>query len=328
MKPKVLFACEIKDPSAKERMEEYIEIQEEPEATSPAELAKLVGDAEGMIVPFSKEMLVTREVIDAGQALKLLGTTYGGVRKNVDDAYALEKGLTVIHTGASRVRPMAEYTLALTLSALLHIHLYHHDMQSGEAWPRFKYPRGRILQGRRVGVVGFGRIGRGIAELFSVFTDRISVYSKHLSEAEAHTLGVTLSSLEDTFSENEIVILAGGYTPETHHMIGGEQFALMREDALFVNIARGKMVDEAAMIEAVKSQAIYLALDVFEEEPLPADSPLKDSYRVLLTPHRANNAIEFEQRWQNLADEIEAYYTGKRPDSALTPERAARMSES
>ncbi len=126
----------------------------------------------------------------------------------------------------------------------------------------------------------------------------------------------------------EIIILAGGYTPATHQMVGKEQFDLMQENALFVNIARGKMVDEAAMVEAVESKEIYLALDVFETEPLDEKSPLRRNDRVLLTTHRANNSIEFEQRWHCLADEIESFYSGQPPESALTLERANKMSES
>ena len=327
MKPKIIFATAVPDERARERIARFADVRE-IDTDLPETLIPHMAAVEGLIVPYSKTPLITREVIDAGPQLKLVGTTYGGVRQNVDVDYALSKGLTVIHTGASRVRPMAEFTLGLILSALMHIHLYHHDMCRGEAWPRFRYPRGRNLTGRSVGVIGYGRIGRGIADVLRSFTSDISVTSNHLTAEEAERAGVSLRSLNELFSSCEIIVLAGGYTPETHHMISGEQFGRMQEDALFVNIARGKMVDEAAMTEAVLSRPIYVALDVFEEEPLPAESPLRSSDRVLLTPHRGNNAIEFEQRWQNLADEIEAFYTGKQPDSSVTPERARRMSES
>ena len=134
--------------------------------------------------------------------------------------------------------------------------------------------------------------------------------------------------LTEAFAGNEIIILAGGSNAETFHMIGAEQFAAMREDALFVNIARGKMVDQAAMIAAAESKNIFLALDVFENEPLEADSPLRKLDRVLLTPHRANNSIEFEERWKCLAGELECFAAGGVPESALTIDRAKVMSES
>ena len=327
MKPKILFACKIADPSARARLEAVCDLTE-VETADPAELARHVPAFDGIIVPFTSEPLITREVMDAAPNLRLVGTTYGGVRQNVDDLYALEKGLTVIHTGASRVRPMAEYTLALILSSLMQTHNYHHYMRGEDPWPRTRFPRTRMLRGRSAGVIGYGRIGQGIVEMLRSFTDDLSVQSNHLTEAEAGAAGLKKRELDDIFRACEVIVLAGGYNPATHHMIRRRHFDLMREDALFVNIARGKMVHEAEMAAAVRERPIYLALDVFEEEPLPADSPLRESDRVLMTPHRANNPIEFEQRWQTLADEIEAFCAGRTPESALTPERAAVMSES
>ena len=223
---------------------------------------------------------------------------------------------------------MAEYTLGLVLSSLLEIHNYHHHMNSDEPWPRFKYGRSRILHNRRVGIVGFGLIGRGIYDLFSMFTNDIWVRSNHMSDEQAKELKVQKANLNDIFKNCEIIILSGGHTDATTHLIGKEQFDLMQDQTLFVNIARGKMVDEEAMAEAVTNKNIYLALDVFEEEPLPKDSSLRNNDKVLLTPHRANNPIEFEQRWSFLADEFDRFFNGEKPQTALTLNRVKVMSES
>jgi len=201
-------------------------------------------------------------------------------------------------------------------------------MKSGEAWPRFKYGRSRNLSNRRVGVVGLGLIGKEIVNLFKSFTNNIFVHSNHLSKDEEEELGVKNITLNQVFEECEVIILSGGSNSKTYHMIGKEQFDCMNKDAIFVNIARGQMVNQKEMITAVNEKEIYLALDVFEEEPLEEDSPLRNSDRVLLTPHRANNSIEFEQRWDCLADEIELFYTGKTPKSHMTIERSRAMSES
>lgn len=327
MKPEILFMCKIADPEARTVIGKYARIVE-IESTDPADVLANIGGKSGVIVPYTTGMLVTKEVIDHGKELQLIGSTYGGTRQNIEDIYCLEKGLTVIHTGASRPRPMAEYTLGLILSSLVHLHNYNLYMRTTEPWPRFKYGRSRILHNRRVGIIGYGRIGQEVINILKTFTDRIMVRSNHLSIEDAEKTGVTKAELNEIFTEAEIIILAGGYTPETHHMIGTRQFELMQEDALFVNIARGKMVDQKAMIDAVSKKNIYLALDVFENEPLEEDSPLRQNDRVLITPHRANNSIEFEQRWMCLAEEIELFYTGRKPESALTIERARNMSES
>lgn len=312
---------------ARDDMAKHAEIIEK-KIGSAEELIAEVDDVAGIVVPYTEKPLVTREVIDRASKLRIIGSTYGGTRQNIDDIYALSKGITLVHTGASRPRPMAEYTLALVLSSLLRIHNFHHDMVSGEAWPRTKYGRSRILQNRSVGVIGMGRIGRAIVDLFKCFTSDISVHSNHMGDVEAKTLGVKNIGLDEIFSSCEIQILAGGYTPKTRHLIGAKQFACMKSGALFVNIARGGMVDQTAMIDAVDKRPIFLALDVFDPEPLEADSPLRKNDRVLLVPHRANNSIEFEERWKCLAGELNAYFEGRTPGSALTLERAVTMSES
>ncbi len=326
-KIKLLSLGKIADAEARARISTCCDITETEEIKEGSLLQK-ISDFEAIIVPYTTELLVSERIIDAAPKLKLIASAYGGTRQNIADLYALGKGITVIHTGASRERPMAEYTLALTLSSLLRIHNYHHDMVSGEVWPRFKYPRTRILSKRKLAVIGYGRIGGAIVNLFRNFTADISVVSGHLSDADAAKAGVKKISLNESFRDSEIIILAGGSTPETFHLIGRKQFELMQPQALFVNIARGKMVDEKAMQEIAAKKEIFLALDVFEEEPLAADSPLRANERVLLTPHRANNSIEFEQRWNCLADDIERFAKGEQPESALTIERAKRMSES
>jgi phosphoglycerate dehydrogenase-like enzyme len=327
-KMKILFACKIADEQAKARMEETFDLIE-VEAADEATLLQYADKVEGIIIPFTKNVIVTEKVIDAGKNLKFIGTTYGGTRQGIADAYAVEKGLTVIHTGATRPRPMAEYTLGLALSSLMQMHTYHHYMKGEDPWPRFRLGRTRILQDRKVGIIGFGRIGKGIFDIFRLFTSDISVQSGHMSPREAKELGVELKSVDQVFESCEIIILAGGYTEKTYHMIQYEHFMKMQKDAHFINIARGKMVDEKGMVKALEERDdFYLALDVFEEEPLPEDSPLRKSDKVLMTPHRANNSMEFEERWQCLADELELFAGGNRPESALNAERIQFMSES
>ena len=325
---KILALTEIADPAAAAEISRYCDVTVKKLTDEAAVLAE-ISDYEGVIVPYSANMLISEAVIDAAPELKLIASTYGGTRQNIADLYAIRKGITVIHTGASRERPMAEYTLGLVLASLLRIADYHADMTRGnEAWPRMKYPRTRILHGRKAAVIGCGRIGKAILSLLGCFTENLAVVSNHLTAEEAAKLGAVKMELVEAFAQNEVIILSGGNNPSTFHQIGAEAFAAMQKDALFVNIARGQMVDEAAMIRAAQEKEIFLALDVFETEPLPADSPLRKLDRVLLTPHRANNSIEFEERWSCLAKEIACFAGGGVPDSALTEARAMVMSES
>ena len=326
MKTRLLSLCPIADGAAKTRMAEFYDITELAKC-SEEELFARAGSFEALIVPYTANMLVSERVIDRAGNLQIIASAYGGTRQNIADIYAIRKGIRVLHTGASRGRPMAEYTLALVLCSFLRINNYYHDMCAG-LWPRTKYPRSRILKDRKVAVVGYGRIGKAIAELFKTFTNDISVVSKHLSPEEAAAAGLKKVELDAAFAESEVIILAGGNTPANRHLVGTPQFALMQKDALFVNIARGQMVDEKAMAAAAAARPIFLALDVFETEPLPADSPLRNRENVLITPHRANNPIEFEERWKCLADDLVLLAKGGVPDSVLTEERALTMSES
>ena len=158
---KLLSLCPIADAGAKKEISAFYEITELPKCTEE-ELYALAGTFEALIVPYTADMLVSERVIDKAENLEIIASAYGGTRQNIADIYAIRKGISVLHTGASRERPMAEYTLALVLCSFLRIANYHHDMCAGE-WPRFKYPRTRILKDRKVAVVGYGRIGKAIA---------------------------------------------------------------------------------------------------------------------------------------------------------------------
>ena len=218
MKKKLLSLCPITDQTAKSRMAEFYDITELEKCTEE-ELFARAGSFEALIVPYTANMLVTERVIDKAANLEIIASSYGGTRQNIADIYAIRKGIKVLHTGASRERPMAEYTLALVLCSFLRINNYYHDMCSGE-WPRFKYPRSRILKDRKVAVIGYGRIGKAIADLFKNFTGDISVVSRHLSPEEAKADGVKTVELNTAFAESEVIILAGGNTPENHHLVG------------------------------------------------------------------------------------------------------------
>ena len=127
---KLLSLCPIADAEIAQLIAKYYEIDVMSEPTEE-KVFEAIAPYDAVIVPYTGPMLISERVIDAGKNLKLIASTYGGTRQNIADIYALEKGITIIHTGASRERPMAEYTLGLVLSSLLRINNYHHDMVSG-----------------------------------------------------------------------------------------------------------------------------------------------------------------------------------------------------
>ncbi len=147
---------------------------------------------------------------------------------------------------------------------------------------------GSELQGRTLGIVGLGASGRELVRLVQPFDMHVIAYSPNADLAQAEALGVRLTTLEEVMSESDFVSLHSNLTPEKKHMIDAAQFSLMKPTAYFINIARGALVDEAALVKVLQERRIGGAgLDVFEVEPLPVDSPLIKLDNVIMTPHFA-----------------------------------------
>ncbi len=146
----------------------------------------------------------------------------------------------------------------------------------------------RELAGKTVGIVGFGRIGRRLAELLGGFGVRVLAYDPYLNEEEARRRNVTPAGFEELLRESDVVSLHLPATPETFHIIDDEALALMKDGAYLVNTARGKLVDEAALVKALRSGKLRAAAhDVYENEPATADDPLFALENVTVTPHTA-----------------------------------------
>jgi phosphoglycerate dehydrogenase-like enzyme len=145
---------------------------------------------------------------------------------------------------------------------------------------------GSEIQGRTLGIVGLGHSGRELARLVSPFAIRVLAYSPHADAAQARGMGVELVTLDKVLRESDFLSLHCRLTPQTRRMIGAAQLALMKPTAFFINVARGKLVDQAALVVALRDGRIAGAgLDVFEVEPLPLDDPLLSLENVILTPH-------------------------------------------
>ncbi len=147
---------------------------------------------------------------------------------------------------------------------------------------------GTEIERKTLGIIGLGASGRELARIIAPFNMRILAYSPHADPAQAAELGVELISLEDLMRQSDVISLHSNLTPDKHRMIRAEHFALMKPTAYFVNVARGALIDQAALVKVLQEKKIAGAgLDVFEVEPLPADDPLTKLDNVLLTPHWA-----------------------------------------
>ena len=241
----------------------------------------------------SGQVGVSAEVLRAAKKLKLLHK-WGVGYDNIDVAAAKELGIKVARTTDSNALPVAEFALGLMLSSLRIIAYGHEELRQGR-WATGKLPGDTyMLSGTTVGIVGFGAIGQNVAKLLKGFGCRI-LYSKRnpLPQAEEETLGVRHASMAQILAEADVVSLHCPLTPETTNLIDAAALRAMKKTAVLINVARGGVVNEADLVEALKAHEIAgAAMDVYSVEPLPPESPLLTLDNIVVTPHLAAMAAD------------------------------------
>ena len=223
--------------------------------------------------------------LEVSDHLKYLCFLCGSVRSLVPREL-IEKGLLVTNWGSSVSNTVAEATLLLTLCALRRVGNWSVGMRTQGSWKVGRHPDTLSLFGRRVGIHGLGAISREVIKLMKPFDVKISAYSPSVPDEAFVELGIRRSTtLDDLFSTSDVLIELAPGKPDNYHMIGDEQLKLLPEHAVFVNVGRGMVVDEAALVRASKERNLHIALDVYETEPLPVDSELRSLDNITLLPH-------------------------------------------
>lgn len=208
----------------------------------------------------------------------------GSVRKAVPPDL-MARGLVVTNWGSSIAATVAECTLMLILMALRRASYWAIAMHRDGAWKNGSTVTQSLLE-RPVGLHGYGAISRSLVPMLRPFTNRIQAYSPHVPDAILAADGVARAgSLEDLFSTSDVVVELAAATPDNHHLVREEHLRRIPEGGVFVNVGRGCVVDEEALVRVAREGRIQVALDVFEREPLPADSPLRGLPNVTLLPH-------------------------------------------
>ena len=239
------------------------------------------------------------DVLAAGQKLKVVGRAGIGV-DNIDIEAATSQGVVVMNTPGSNSVATAEQTMALMLAISRHTVQAHNSMAAGK-WNRAEYTGGE-LYGKVLGIVGFGRIGRLVAERARAFGMTVLAHDPFVSAEDAAELGVSLVDLDRVFSQADYLTLHTAVTPETTRMISRHSIKKMKEGVIIVNVARGKLIDEAALAEALQEgQVGAAALDVYGSEPPAADNPLINLPNVLHTPHLGASTVEAQR---NVATQV------------------------
>lgn len=246
-----------------------------------AALREALADASAIIVRSSTT--VDADLLDAAPELRVIGRAGVGV-DNIDVEEATRRGIAVLNAPGGNTVSTAELAFGLLLSAARRISAAERSLRAGE-WNRGAF-RGSQLGGRRLGVVGAGRIGSEVVRRARSFGMDVVVHDPYLGEERAADLGVEPLALEELLRTSDAVSLHAPLTDETRGMLGREEIALMKEGAILVNAARGGLVDEDALAGALREGRLGgAALDVYETEPLPDDSPLRDAPGLVMTPH-------------------------------------------
>ena len=246
-------------------------------------LLAAVPEADALVIRSAHK--IDAEVLHAAPRLKILARAGVGV-DNVDIPLATELGIVVVNTPDGNTISTAEHTFGLMLALARHIPQAHASMNVGK-WDRKSFS-GVELRGKTLGVVGFGRIGRAVAKRALAFEMTVIAHDPYLTNDLAADLGVKLVSLDELFHTSDFITLHAMLTAENHEMINRESLARMKRGVRIIDAARGALINEADLAEALQSgQVAGAALDVYAEEPPKPDNPLLHLPNVVHTPHLA-----------------------------------------
>jgi len=258
---------------------------------SQEKLKEIIPEYDGLIVRSSGQ--VDAEVLGATTRLKVVGRAGVGL-DNVDIEAASLRGVIVMNTPGANTIATAEHTLALLLALCRHVAQADASLRAGE-WKRSKFV-GVQLYRKTLGIVGLGRIGARVAQRAQAFGMEVIAFDPYLSEEVAREMKVTLVELDELLGRSDFITLHAALTPEARGLINAEVIGRMKPGVRLVNCARGALVDEAALVEALRSGRVAgAALDVFGEEPLAADSVLRGAPNLIFTPHLAASTIEAQR---------------------------------
>jgi D-3-phosphoglycerate dehydrogenase / 2-oxoglutarate reductase len=290
-----MFKVLVSDPISDLGIQQLVDAQDVAVDKKPGlsedELVQIIGEYDALLV--RSQTRVTARIMEAGKQLKVVGRAGVGV-DNIDLAAATERGIIVINAPDGNTITTCEHTFAMMMAVARHIPQAYMKTVGGE-WDRKTF-LGVELRNKKLGVMGMGRIGSEVAARAKAFGMEILAYDPFLTEERADKLGVKLSSVEDIVRNADFMTVHTPLTPETRHMISRAQFEIMKPGMRIVNCARGGIIDEQALIEAIDQGIVAgAAFDVFELEPPAADHPFLKHPKVIVTPHLGASTVEAQE---------------------------------
>lgn len=272
-------------------------------------------DAEIVLACFTPFSAKTMGVL---KECRVIGAIRGGL-ENYDIEAATAQGKLVINAGGHNSYSVSEYTVGMILAEMRSIARSHAATLAGT---RANYPEQFELHGKTVGLFGFGFIGQLVTKELSGFDVNIITYDPYINAEKAAEAGATVVEKDELFRQADVVCMHARLLPSTYHIVGEHEISLMKPTAYFINTARAGLVDTDALLKALQEKRIAgAALDVFDEEPLPADSPFIQLDNVTLTPHRAGGTLDASIASPRIVvDRIKALLDGEEVTGVVNPE--------
>jgi phosphoglycerate dehydrogenase-like enzyme len=276
-----------------------------------AELARRLLPAE-VIVTIRARTEFDRALLAELPNLRLIAVTGTGY-KQIDVEGATERGVLVCNSPGRSSQSVAELSMALLLAAMRHLPRADDAVRRGDWADPWGTLQGHDLAGKTLGILGLGNIGPIMARLARAFDMRVLAWSENLTAERAAACGAELRPLDDLLGGSDAVSIHLRLSPRTRGLLGPERLARLRPGAVLVNTSRGEIVDEAAMVAALREGRLSAGLDVFHQEPLPVSHPLVALPNVVLAPHVGSVTEETSRRWVEGAVENVAAYAAGRP---------------
>lgn len=288
------------------------------------ELRERIARADALLTTWHSPFL-RLETLGDPRRVRLIAHCGGELKARMEERVVRE--LTVTNAPGPMAAPVAEMALAMVLALVRRLREYDGEMKAGVVRTNEYVSRGETVRGRRVGVVGFGRIGRAFARMIEPLGAELYVADPFCPEEVAAQHGAKKAGLEELLGACSVVVLAAGLTPETRYMLDARRLALMADGSYLVNVGRGGLVEMGALVAELRSGRLAAALDVTDPvEPLPPDHELRRLPNVLLTPHVAAGGIEMRHALgETAAREVARFFRGERPENVVTLEMLARM---
>ena len=287
---KVLVSDPISDLGIQQLMDAAdVEVDKKP-GLSEDELVQIIPQYDGLLV--RSQTKVTEKIMEAGTRLKVIGRAGVGV-DNIDLEAATKRGIIVINAPDGNTITTCEHAFAMMMALARHIPQAYAKTIKGE-WDR-KF-LGVELRNKTLGVLGMGRIGSEVAKRAKAFGMDILGYDPFLTEDRAEKLGVKLATVDEIIRNADFITVHTPLTPETKHMIARPQFEVMKKGMRIINCARGGIIDELALVEAIDQGIVAgAAFDVFEKEPPEADHPFLHHPKIIVTPHLGASTVEAQE---------------------------------